>query len=49
MCTFKKQWVIDPINQEDSYAFICFKCSENISLCAEHVMFKLGEIEFIRS
>ena len=22
---------------------ICFKCSENISLCAEHVMFKLGE------
>lgn len=44
MCTFKKPWVIDPINKENnSYAFICFKCCENISLCAEHVMFKLGE------
>ena len=26
-------------------SYQCFKCSENIFLCAEHVIFKLGEKE----
>ena len=28
---------------KNEMSYQCFKCSENIFLCAEHVMFKLGE------